>query len=109
MIFIFQKVSILIVIFSHNPTTVPFYLLQNITELLLYVSMLFIQLEYTVLTSISWKLSLESKMGNICRGGVGEETERTTHTISVKTGDKKWAGTDGNVSIHVHIQHVYKK
>lgn len=30
---------------------------------------------------------------------VGEEDEKVTHTVFVKTGDKKGAGTDGNVSL----------
>lgn len=34
-------------------------------------------------------------MGNACGGGSSKST--TTHIVSVRTGDKKGAGTDGNV------------
>ena len=43
--------------------------------------------------------SEEAAMGNTACGGGDGPTEFTTHTIYVKTGDKKGAGTDGNVSV----------
>lgn len=37
-------------------------------------------------------------MGNICVRGARKASELTTHTISVKTGDKKGAEANGKVS-----------
>ena len=41
-------------------------------------------------------------MGNSCSGGGSKASASTTHSIFVKTGDKKGAQTDGNVSFFIY-------
>lgn len=47
-------------------------------------------------------LSRLTKMGNSCTGGGDKASATTTHSIFVKTGDKKGADTNGNVRFKIN-------